>query len=312
MDEATPGLPNFPILSYSQSFSDPSRFIQSLRNALQTTGFFHLTDIEPIIPTWSQDFDAIFHDSESFFELGEEEKDKIAMRGSRHFRGWSKTGVERTQGKMDWREQIDFGFVVLPYSICTRLSPLTISPLRPDTLPLLLSPVISDTNPIELNLYGPNQFPSQPATFQNSLERYRSHCEIVAERLLEMIARSALKDQADEQELRLFTSLFGIDTSHTRTEKTRRKGEGEEFLEPAFAPPYSRLKVVRYPPLPSNASGILGVGPHKDGGALTLLAQDMCGGLEVQMWDGKWVGVEPRKHGLVINVGQVMYASSYS
>lgn len=124
-----------------------------------------------------------------------------------------------------------------------------------------------------------------------------------------MIARSALKDQTNEQELQLFTSLFGKNTSREGDERNLEKEANKEFLDPAFAPPYSRLKVVRYPPLPSTSVGILGVGPHKDGGALTLLAQDMCGGLEVQMWDGKWVGVEPRQNGLVINVGQVMYVA---
>jgi len=69
------------------------------------------------------------------------------------------------------------------------------------------------------------------------------------------------------------------------------------------------MKVVRYPPVREGEDedeGALGVGAHKDGGALTLLAQDATGGLQVQLWDGEWVGVEPRGYELVVNVGQVV------
>jgi isopenicillin N synthase-like dioxygenase len=55
-------------------------------------------------------------------------------------------------------------------------------------------------------------------------------------------------------------------------------------------PDYSRMKVARYPPVEAGQAG-LGVGVHKDRGGLTLLAQDGTGGLEVQLWDVRWVGV---------------------
>lgn len=71
-------------------------------------------------------------------------------------------------------------------------------------------------------------------------------------------------------------------------------------------PPYSRSKVVGYPPVPEGVEG-LGVGGHKDGGGLTLLAQDEVGGLEVQAWNGEWINARPIKGVLVINIGQVMY-----
>lgn len=66
------------------------------------------------------------------------------------------------------------------------------------------------------------------------------------------------------------------------------------------------LYSVRYPPVEPGSPG-LGVGAHKDGGGLTLLAQDNTGGLQVQNWSGEWINVEPKAYALVINVGQVMY-----
>lgn len=39
---------------------------------------------------------------------------------------------------------------------------------------------------------------------------------------------------------------------------------------------------------------------------MTLLAQDQTGGLQVQLWTGEWIDVEPIPYALVINVGQVV------
>ena len=51
--------------------------------------------------------------------------------------------------------------------------------------------------------------------------------------------------------------------------------------------------------------GHLGVNPHTDAGALTLLLQDEQPGLEV-LHDSEWHLVEPRRDALVVNIGDIV------
>jgi isopenicillin N synthase-like dioxygenase len=78
-------------------------------------------------------------------------------------------------------------------------------------------------------------------------------------------------------------------------------------LAAAFARPNSRLKLNHYPPQPnpSDLSNI-GVVPHSDSGAFTVLWQDDRGGLEIQSKNGDWVGAPPIDDTFVINIGNIM------
>src|ERR1044072_640334 len=65
----------------------------------------------------------------------------------------------------------------------------------------------------------------------------------------------------------------------------------------------SFIRFNHYPPCPFPELA-LGVGRHKDAGALTILAQDEVGGLEVKRKaDQQWVRVEPIPDAFIINVG---------
>ncbi|BGP15077.1 hypothetical protein JCM10213_002778 [Rhodosporidiobolus nylandii] len=248
---------SLPVLSYALAKRDPAAFIAQLQQALLTTGFFYLNELDTVLLEWKDAWDDAFRASAEFFAHREEEKAQIAMEDSRHFRGWSGYKVEITQGKNDLREQIDLG---------------------PDTPPASSYPPSPD-EPIELSLYGPNQYPSFAPTLEPSLRRWRALNERVAADLVSLLASSLTPSPS------LVTSLFD--------------------LSGAAQPPYSRMKVVQYPPVEEGEEG-LGVGAHKDGGGITLLAQDQTGGLQVQQWDGQWVGVQPIPYALVINVGQVV------
>lgn len=277
MTVATPS--PFPRLSYALALSNPDAFIPLLRSALLTTGFFYLVDIPTVIPEWEHSWDALFASCEELFALPQEEKERIAMTESRHFRGYSAVGVEVTAGKRDLREQIDLGYALATSPPCTKL----MSAPSPETRPYIPYPP-SPTDPIELSLYGPNLYPSLPS-FEPSLAAYRVHCSSISQHLLTLFADSLTPHPE------LLTSLFRSET-------------------PKETPDYSRMKVVRYPAEEEGETGgSLGVGAHKDGGGLTLLAQDSVGGLEVQRWDGIWVPVEPVPYSLVINVGQVLSVS---
>jgi isopenicillin N synthase-like dioxygenase len=71
-----------------------------------------------------------------FFALPDADRHQIAIGNSPHFRGYTLVGDERTQGKSDWRDQIDFG---------------------PDEPALTLQA----NDPPWLRLRGPNQWPAR-------------------------------------------------------------------------------------------------------------------------------------------------------
>lgn len=56
---------------------------------------------------------------------------------------------------------------------------------------------------------------------------------------------------------------------------------------------------------PKTPVGGVGVGEHTDLGFLTILNQDMIGGLEVKVGED-WIKVVPEKGTLVINIGDMM------
>ena len=86
-------------------------------------------------------------------------------------------------------------------------------------------------------------------------------------------------------------------------------------LDACFRPQHtSFLRLNSYPPCPAPArptdqkparDGHLGVNPHTDSGALTLLLQDDQPGLEVLHGD-EWHLVEPRRDALVVNIGDIV------
>ena len=84
-------------------------------------------------------------------------------------------------------------------------------------------------------------------------------------------------------------------------------GQADDFYSTHFARPTSRLKLNHYPPQ-HNAERIdnIGVIPHTDSGAFTILWQDANSGLEVQSRNGEWVGAPPLEGSFVINIGDIL------
>ena len=83
-------------------------------------------------------------------------------------------------------------------------------------------------------------------------------------------------------------------------------------LEPFFKDQTAFVRLNHYPTcLAPNLA--LGAGRHKDAGALTILAQDDVGGLEVKRkTDGEWIFVKPVRNSFIINLGDVMQVPSTS
>jgi isopenicillin N synthase-like dioxygenase len=127
------------------------------------------------------------------------------------------------------------------------------------------------------------QWPARMPDFKSSVQEYYAACEGLAFRLLIAMA----------------TNL----------------GVQSNTLLQGFLPRHSSfLRLNYYPrcPQPERPEGIstpkaghLGLNHHTDAGALTLLLQDDCAGLEV-FHAGRWHIVEPRSDALVVNVGDIV------
>jgi isopenicillin N synthase-like dioxygenase len=81
----------------------------------------------------------------------------------------------------------------------------------------------------------------------------------------------------------------------------------EDFFDAHYNDPNVSLRLLHYPPHPENArANQLGAGAHTDWGSITVLAQDDCGGLEVQTAGGDWVRAEPIEGTFVVNIGDLL------
>lgn len=122
-------------------------------------------------------------------------------------------------------------------------------------------------------LQGPNQWPQAQPALQSEILLWLDTTRAVAQRLLKAFL------VALEQPATALNQLVASPHNH-------------------------RLKIIHYPGQGSGQPD-QGVGPHKDGGLLTLLLQDQVGGLQVQTPQG-WLDVPPRKNAFVINIGEML------
>ncbi|PRQ23272.1 putative oxoglutarate/iron-dependent dioxygenase, non-heme dioxygenase domain-containing protein [Rosa chinensis] len=119
-----------------------------------------------------------------------------------------------------------------------------------------------------------NQWPENPPELREVLEEYSQEVEKLSLKLMGLIALSL--------------------------------GLPEDRFKGYFKDQTSFIRLNHYPPCPSPQLA-LGVGRHKDGGALTVLSQDEVGGLEVKRkTDGEWIRVRPTPNAYIINVGDII------
>lgn len=84
-------------------------------------------------------------------------------------------------------------------------------------------------------------------------------------------------------------------------------GEPASTFDAGHGDPMVTLRLLRYPPHPEGADPrLFGAGAHTDWGAVTILAQDHHGGLEVQLPEGDWVAAPPLPGSFVVNLGDMM------
>ncbi|KAG9440756.1 hypothetical protein H6P81_020921 [Aristolochia fimbriata] len=119
-----------------------------------------------------------------------------------------------------------------------------------------------------------NQWPEYPSELSEASMEYARGVEKLAFRLLELLSLSL--------------------------------GLPAERLNGFFEDQTSFIRLNHYPPCPFPDLA-LGVGRHKDSGALTVLFQDDVGGLEVKRKsDGEWIRVKPISDSYIVNVGDII------
>ncbi len=155
--------PTLPILDLSQLDAGPEaadRFRDDLRAATHDVGFFYLTGTG-VTP----ELEARLHRAaREFFALPEADKLAIENVRSPHFRGYTRVGGERTQGRVDWREQIDIG------------------PER--------ARIDDPDAPDFFRLIGPNLWPAAQPALREVADEWQEHLTGVARKLLRAWALS--------------------------------------------------------------------------------------------------------------------------
>lgn len=125
-------------------------------------------------------------------------------------------------------------------------------------------------------LHGPNMWPEEMPELKEAMSAYWQKMTDISYGILRLFA-------------------MGLDL------------EEDAFMH-LFERPMNQFRVMHYPPQePTDTSGgHVGVRPHTDSGAFTLLYQDEVGGLEILSQDGDWVMIPHVPGSFVVNIGEMM------
>jgi isopenicillin N synthase-like dioxygenase len=170
---ATHTLPVLDLSMLDRGEHEAARFRDALRVATHEVGFFSLTGHGIPDDVTARAFAA----AQRFFALPEEDKAQVAMLRSPHFRGWNRTGGELTQGRVDWREQIDLAAERDRWT--------------------------DPTAPAYMRLEGPNLWPAAQPELRTVFTDWERRCSAIAWRLVRSWAL-ALGSPAD-----VFDGAFG-------------------------------------------------------------------------------------------------------
>ena len=142
-------------------------------------------------------------------------------------------------------------------------------------------PDLKESFYLGVEAHGPNQWPDEARVpgFRAACNAYSQAMDALARRLM-----------------RLFEIALGLPAGH---------------FDATMRAPICTTRLLHYPPQPTEGEGgavpgQIGCGAHTDWGALTLLAQDDAGGLQVQRADGRWFDVTPLPGAFVVNAGDMM------
>ncbi len=124
-------------------------------------------------------------------------------------------------------------------------------------------------------LYGANTWPRGQPEFRQAMVRYWA----------------AMTELCDDL-LGAFAIALGLD---------------ETALLPYFDKPLSNITLLHYPPEPpATDPDQMGIHPHRDSDAFTILLPDPVGALEVRRRDGAWIKAPTIPGTFVVNIGNMM------
>lgn len=84
-------------------------------------------------------------------------------------------------------------------------------------------------------------------------------------------------------------------------------GWNSDFFQKNHTEKPHTLRLLHYPPARDRSQQLsIAAGEHSDYGTITLLFQDMVGGLQVRDLKGNWVNVSPIKDTIVVNIADLL------
>lgn len=157
-------MPSLPVLDIQPFLTDPSsgqaaEFVEQLRHTLHGPGFCYLVGygVDPELEQGVADV------SRQFFAQPEADRLAIVNTNTPHFRGYTRLGMEHTNGVSDWRDQIDIG---------------------PEHEPIEVGP----DDPVWLRVRGPNQWPDSVPAMQPTVSMWMEQMAAVGAAVLRAIA----------------------------------------------------------------------------------------------------------------------------
>jgi isopenicillin N synthase-like dioxygenase len=175
------------------------------------------------------------------------------------------------------RWHVDQGAIAVSDNTISASAKRGFDPIGWQALDPLQPPDVKESFYLGQPLHGANQWPDEELVpgFRVACENYASAMQSLARRLMA-----------------LFELALALPAGHFKN-----------FMQE----PMCTTRLLHYPPQPvAAAPGQMGCGAHTDWGALTLLAQDNAGGLQVQALGGQWFDIAPVPGAFVVNIGDMM------
>lgn len=299
-----------PVLDLALAEDPESRpeLLKQLHAALFDVGFLYIVNHGVPATTVNRLTDLL----PELFALPPEEKASLSKLNTPHLLGYSGFAEETTLGKRDLREQFDFATELPtvwrePEDGAKDVASLQHAGPTDDSDVSNGHPSSSrDFSNLYWRLRGPNQWPKEESLpgFREALTEYHNQVEALSYRFVHLI------EEAFGIPIGTFDHFFG-----PQAPSSTQEDQLTEPLSPSYLSPQHRIKLLRYPPAPSDAEqGSQGVGPHKDSsGWLTFLHQvGQEEGLEVlsSISSNTWLRARPIPNSFVVNFGNAFEAAT--